>query len=213
VLTDRGDVLFIQFAREPRAGAVKTRMQPALSARQACSLHSDLLLWTCRSLCEAKLADVELWIAGGRDHAVFERCETLGITTLYSQRGADLGERMASAMADGLARYRKVILVGSDCPAIDSDYLQKAIAALDTQPLVLGPASDGGYVLIGATRIQAAIFAGVSWGSSQVFTETVQRIVEEGSGWCQLSTLSDIDRPEDLPQWRALSSAGRVSLA
>jgi len=206
-------VLFIQFAREPKVGAVKTRMQPQLSAVQASSLHKELLLWTCRSLCEAGLADVELWIAGGHDHVVFQRCETLGVTALRSQLGVDLGERMAAAMADGLARYHKVILVGSDCPAIDSDYLQKAITALDAQPLVLGPATDGGYVLIGATRIQAGIFAGVSWGNSQVFTETVQRIAQEGSAWCQLPTLSDIDRPADLPQWRALSSAGRNSTA
>ncbi len=206
MLDSKRDLLFIQFAREPRPGEVKTRMQPTLSAEQACALHCDLLLWTCQCLCQAGLADVELWIAGADDYPVFARCKDLGVTELRRQRGASLGDRMYTAMADGLARYRKVILVGSDCPAIDRGYLATAVAALDDRPLVLGPAKDGGYVLIGATDIQASLFEGISWGSARVFSETVDRIIKLGVNWFKLKPLADIDRPEDLPHWLELSN-------
>lgn len=201
------DALFIQFAKEPVPGLVKTRMQPALSAEQACALHTDLLLWACRTLCESKQADVQLWVSGERNHSAFEACVALGIDGLLGQGGGDLGDRMFRAISKSLSHYRKVILVGSDCPQIDTDYLRCALLALDHEPLVLGPAADGGYVLIGATAIQATLFEGVSWGTEAVFAETVQRIEAQGIGWSQLEPLADIDRPEDLSVWEALGDA------
>ncbi len=200
----RKEALFIQFAREPMPGKVKTRMQPQLSPGQACELHCDLLLWACGALCAAKLADVELWVAGDIHHPIFERCTEMGVGQLREQRGADLGERMYYAITDGLKRYRKVILVGSDCPAIDTQYLRSALVALERNPLVLGPATDGGYVLIGATRIDAGLFRGVAWGQAGVFAQTVRRAAVHGESWSQLETLPDIDRPQDIPLWQAI---------
>jgi rSAM/selenodomain-associated transferase 1 len=176
-------------------------MQPLLSAVQACALHCDLLQWTCHTLCGAQLADVELWVSGNEDHPEFERCSVLGVSQRCIQQGADLGERMLHAISDGLGRYRKVILVGSDCPAIDRSYLRTALQALDKEALVLGPATDGGYVLIGATRINPALFQGVSWGRDSVFEETVARANALDYQWTELNELPDIDRPEDLPMW------------
>lgn len=200
----RKEALFIQFAREPIPGKVKTRMQALLSAEQACALHCDLLRWTCNTLCGAQMADVELWVSENKRHPVFEQCSALGVSERRTQRGADLGQRMYHAICDGLARYHKVILVGSDCPAIDAEYLGTALQALDKGALVLGPATDGGYVLIGATRIQPALFQGVYWGQDSVFTQTVERAAELGETWTQLKTLSDIDRPEDLVLWEEI---------
>ena len=204
---DKQDSLFIQFAREPVPGLVKTRMQPLLSAEQACVLHSELLWWTCQTLCEARMADVELWVCGCSSHPAFSRCEALGASAIHVQQGNDLGERMYHAIEHGLTRYKKVILVGSDCPQIDTQYLELALEALDSKPLVLGPATDGGYVLIGATRIQPALFKGVSWGEERVFTETVERMRALGEDWSELEPLSDIDRPEDLALWGQLPFA------
>ena len=198
------EALFIVFAKEPVAGLVKTRMQPTLSAQQACALHTDLLLWVCRTLCETKQADVELWVSGDRKHPAFEACEALGIDALQSQSGGNLGDRMFNAISESLSRYQKVILVGSDCPQIDADYLRRALLALDHNPLVLGPATDGGYVLIGATAIQTELFQDIAWGTDTVFYDTVQRIEAQGIGWSALPPLADIDRPEDLPVWQAL---------
>lgn len=196
--------LLIQFAREPVAGAVKTRMIPHLSAQAACDLHSELVLWTTRSLLNANLGPVQLAVAGDATHPVFECCQQLGVARLSQQRGADLGERMYNALADGLAEFEKVLLVGSDCPAIDRKYLVQAVAGLEQSDIVLGPASDGGYVLIGARRVSARLFAGVAWGGAAVFDETTRRLRQLAWSWSELPVLPDIDRPEDLAVWAAL---------
>lgn len=205
----RKDALIIQFAKLPIPGQVKTRMLGSLSPVEACELHCDLMLWTCRTLTGANLADVELWVSGGSEHASIRACENLGITAVHPQQGRDLGERMFHAISDGLLRYRKLVLVGSDCPSIDEGYLADALNALDDESLVLGPAIDGGYVLIGATHIEANLFQGVSWGSGAVLAETRERIAASGRCWSELNTLPDIDRPEDLPLWEALKNRNK----
>ena len=158
---DTGSVLLIQFARAPLEGQVKTRMMPHLLASEACQLHCDLTLWTCRQLMDSGLGAVELSVAGTIQHPLFEECQAMGLTRLSQQSGSDLGQRMYNALAQGLAHYDNVILVGSDCPAIDAAYLAQAIAALQSAPVVVGPAADGGYVLIGARAISAAVFQGI----------------------------------------------------
>ena len=143
-------VLLIQFAKAPQAGRVKTRMMPVLSAQQACALHAELTLWTCRQLLASGQGDVELAVAGDEEHPLFKQCQALGDVSVSQQCGTDLGERMYHAISAGLRRYSAVILVGSDCPAIDPAYLASAVTALQSAPVVVGPAVDGGYVLIGA---------------------------------------------------------------
>jgi uncharacterized protein len=196
--------LFIQFARSPVAGKVKTRMMPHLTPAQACELHSELVLWTCRMLINSGLGAVELAVAGDAAHPLFERCRALGLSALTAQVGNDLGENMYSAIRHGLARYDAVVLVGSDCPALDKDYLLKALGALERSALVLGPAVDGGYVLIGARQVCPQLFAGIPWGTAHVYNETAVRLQQLGWQWQALAPLEDIDRPEDLPLWQAV---------
>ncbi|MEP5567652.1 MAG: TIGR04282 family arsenosugar biosynthesis glycosyltransferase [Halioglobus sp.] len=198
------DVLFIQFAREPLPGLVKTRMLPELSPEQACELHRELVYWTSQVLTGAHLGRVELSVAGNVGSPLFQQCEGLGVKAVNRQVGKDLGERMYNALAEGLERFSKVILVGSDSPQIDRDYLQGAISALDDASVVLGPAQDGGYVLIAVRDIDRRWFEGVEWGSANVYAETLARFVLTSAQWQQLEVLQDIDRPEDLPVWRAI---------
>ena len=200
----RKDLLLIQFARTPQAGRVKSRMQPHLSAVQACDLHCDLTRWTCQQLLSSGLGAVELAVTEERDHALFTECRAMGVNRILRQRGADLGQRMYNALRCGLARYTNVILVGSDCPGIDSEYLRQAVKALRSAPLVLGPANDGGYVLIGASAIIPEIFQDIPWGSAQVFDKTAAALARAGIRWEALASKADIDRPEDLPIWEAL---------
>ena len=199
--------LLIQFARAPAAGAVKTRMLPHLSPRQACDLHCELVSWTCRRLTSAGLGAVELAVAGGTGATLFRECRAAVVSAVYRQCGRDLGERMYRAILGGLARHDRVILVGSDCPWIDRTYLQSALEALDVAPLVLGPALDGGYVLIGARQVRPELFSRISWGSGAVLAQTRKRLEALGWGWRELPALQDVDRPEDLDAWRALRDA------
>lgn len=209
MVVERACCLLIQFARAPRPGFVKTRMQPMLSPHQAASLHRQLVLWTNRTLVSCGLGPVQLWVSADAGSAVFRSCLRGGTSAIRLQQGADLGERMYHALSQGLQNYRKVILVGSDCPALDKEYLSAALAALDRRELVLGAAEDGGYVLIGARRVRPELFAGVSWGQATVFAQTRRRIERAGMSWQALPALQDIDRPEDLPAWERIKRAGR----
>ena len=202
-----GGTLLIQFARAPVVGAVKTRMTPHLSPEQACALHSELVLWTCRTLVDSGYGSVELAVTGATDHPLFQRCRGYGVTAVTRQWGEGLGERMFNALAAGLARHDRVVLVGSDCPSIDRSYLAAALAALERQTLVLGPAEDGGYVLVGARAIRPEMFEGIPWGTDRVYAETARRLRQLNRTWAALPPLADIDRPEDLAIWRALQSA------
>ncbi|MEQ9463879.1 MAG: TIGR04282 family arsenosugar biosynthesis glycosyltransferase [Haliea sp.] len=203
-------VLLQQFAKAPEPGRVKTRMLPRLSAAEACALHSELVLWTCETLLDSRLGNVELWVAGDPSAGLFGECASRGPLSLCRQVGDDLGSRMRHALNDGLNRADRVLLVGSDCPALTGRYLQQALAALDTAEMVLGPALDGGYVLIGARRPVDAVFDGVSWGSSSVLGETMARAGAAGISVAQLLALQDVDRPDDLPHWQGLRQRGRV---
>ena len=182
-------------------------MSPSLTPQQALDLHCELVLWTSGTLARAGLGPVEVAVAGSAAHALFEDCLGLGVSSLGGQQGGDLGERMYNALAAGLQRFERVVLVGSDCPGIDADYLQQALTGLDQADLVLGPATDGGYVLIGAKRVSPEMFEGISWGSSAVLAETVLRLERMNWEWATLSPLADIDRPEDLPLWEAVRGA------
>lgn len=208
-MADAGaNVRLIQFARAPQAGQVKTRMIPYLSGQQACELHRQLVRWTCQRLLEAQLGEVELSVAGDTSDALFAECLSMGVASVSQQRGADLGERMYRAIRGGLQTSERVVLVGSDCPGIDREYLDAALKALDRVPLVIGPAEDGGYVLIGATVIYRELFEGITWGSHEVLAQTLSAVQRQGLGWVELPALVDIDRPADLPTWRALQGKG-----
>jgi glycosyltransferase A (GT-A) superfamily protein (DUF2064 family) len=91
-----------------------------------------------------------------------------------------------------------VLLIGTDCPALDPERLACAAAALDDHDLVINPASDGGYVLMGLARYVAEVFADMPWSTSTVAAETLRRAHRLGLRVCQLETLDDIDEPPDL---------------
>ncbi|NQX90035.1 MAG: glycosyltransferase [Halioglobus sp.] len=196
--------MLLQFARAPVKGRVKTRMLPYLSAAGACDLHCDLVRWTCERLLGSALGDVEVHVAGNLEHALFAECRALGAADIVPQRGDDLGERMHRALRDALLRYRTVILVGSDCPGIDAAYLQRAAFALQEAPLVVGPATDGGYVMLGARTLVSSLFRAMPWGTDRVYAQTRSALSRAGLRWAELPALADIDRPEDLPVWEAL---------
>jgi len=185
-------------------------MQPFLTPQQACDLHEALLEWTCGQIVSAGLGPLEIWTTAVANPPVFERCIELGASGLRTQQGGDLGSRMQHALTDGLQRARKVILVGSDCPTIDAAYLQQAVMALDECHCVLGPAQDGGYVLIGVRDPVPDCFGDVAWGTERVYQQTAACLDSAGVPWQALAVLRDIDRPGDLPEWYAVQSGAAV---
>ena len=187
------------FAKAPLAGYAKTRLVPALGETAAARLQQALITRTLEIAVAANLCPVELWCAPDIKHEFFSHCQATYNITLHQQQGHNLGQRMTHALADALMRSRHVILIGTDNADLDGAYLRKGIEALSgSADVVIGPARDGGYVLIGLNKILPALFSNISWSSSQVLTETRQQLAQLAASWHELETCRDIDRPEDL---------------
>jgi rSAM/selenodomain-associated transferase 1 len=191
------DSRILVFAKAPVIGQVKTRMQAALSERQCLELYQQMLNHCLQQLSQSRLAPVELWVTG--DHPYWKKLSQHYEFSLRFQQGDDLGQRMAHALNESLSYSESVVVIGTDCPFMDSDYLEQAFINLaENSPVVLGPALDGGYVLIGLRQFSARLFEGIPWGTDQVLARTLQQISVLDWPCCVLDSLADIDRPEDL---------------
>ncbi|HEY5292121.1 MAG TPA: TIGR04282 family arsenosugar biosynthesis glycosyltransferase [Burkholderiales bacterium] len=188
------------FAKAPTPGRVKTRLVPALGERAAAALHRQLAERTLCTALAAGLGKVELWCAPGTNDEFFAACAKQHGVSLRAQGEDDLGMRMARALEFSLAEGTPALLIGSDCPALTPAYLREAAAALVSEnDAVIGPAEDGGYVLIGLARSPAApLFEDIAWGSATVMQDTRTRLASRNWRWRELATLWDVDRPEDL---------------
>jgi uncharacterized protein len=194
------------FAKSPAPGQVKTRLVPALGERAAADLHRRLVRRTLDTALAAAVGPVELWCTPHARDAFFLACAQQFGLRLQLQGAGNLGTRMARALEIALADGTPALLIGSDCPALTAEYLRAAAAALvKSNDAVIGPAEDGGYVMIGLARSPAAqLFEGLPWGAATVMQETRRRLANLGWRWIELATLWDVDRPEDLPRLHRL---------
>ena len=194
---ERPPVAVAILARAPVAGACKTRLIPRLGAEGAARLQHWLLLRTVRLALAASLGPVTLWWEGEPDHPALAECRALGLPESRRQPDGDLGDRMHAAIAASAAPGGTLV-IGTDCPALGTAHLCAAAAALAVQDAVLIPAEDGGYVLVGARRAAAELFAGVRWGRATVMAQTRDRLRALGWRWAEPATLWDVDLPGDL---------------
>jgi len=192
------------FSRSPDAAQIKTRLASVLSAGQRAHLHQLMTTYACEQAVTAGVGRVRLYSDGNPLHDFFKGLNaTLGVS-LHSQQGNDLGERMANAIEDTFAdagtasQVDGVLVIGSDCPFMDAAYLQKAASALAHHEVVLAPAMDGGYTLIGLRESQPCIFSDIPWGTERVLRATLQRLCSSSLSAAILAPLPDIDRPQDL---------------
>lgn len=190
-------------ARAPVAGRVKTRLIPALGAQGACDLQ-QLLLERALQLPASGFSERFLWL-DDLPGAELQALADAQAWTLVEQPVGDLGERMRRIATLGLADSDAVILIGNDCPALDGIYLQAACRALQEHPVVIGPAEDGGYVLLGLRSMAPTLFSDMPWGTERVFDLTLQRLQQLGWPPALLPALWDVDRPEDLSRLAALN--------
>ncbi len=193
------DYHFVQFAKAPLPGRVKTRLSGVLSEAQCVSLHKALTRHTAATLLASRLCPTELWAGSEPEHPFFKQLsENFGLP-LYRQSEGDLGQRLFAATTAVLSRAKGVILVGSDCPQFDTAYLRRAVTALASgAEAVIGPARDGGYVLLGLSRPSPAPFTDIDWGTEKVLRQTCERLDTLAWQYAKLPALADIDRPEDL---------------
>jgi hypothetical protein len=188
------------FAKPPRPGLVKTRLIPDIGAARAARIYRYCLEYTLELVRHSGL-DYELYLSEESDDHLFQHEQ-------YSiQKGADLGARMLNALGEMISGHPDgAIIIGTDCLDIHIGHLQTAAQALSNNELVLLPAIDGGYALIGCSRLDSALFDGVTWSSERVLEQTVINAEKLNYRISLLETVRDIDTLQDLELYPELLS-------
>lgn len=195
--------LIIQFAKEPVQGKVKTRLLSGFEPEETVDLHCELVLATAETLLNSDCDALQLHVGGDALHPFFARLSDQGFM-LKPQGEGDLGCKMLQSLNGALHDFDQVLLVGSDCPALSPEVFVQAFQAFEAgNDLVLNPAEDGGYVLIGCQKnMPEELFSGVRWGTESVLQQTLANAEPLGISVALLSELWDVDYPEDVDRWR-----------
>lgn len=194
----------VVFAKAPIPGQVKTRLCPPLTPDEAATLHGSFVLDTLErtktAVARLKLPfDRYLACAPSSALVFFKIMEERQGVRLLDQVGDDLGVRMHHVCETLFERgYRRVLIVGTDVPTLPLDHYKQALALLESHDLVLGPALDGGYYLIGLKRPVPDLFTGIPWSTDQVFRLTEKKAAELGLKTALIPTWRDVDTIDDV---------------
>jgi rSAM/selenodomain-associated transferase 1 len=183
-------------AKAPIPGAVKTRLIPTIGAHAAAVLQERLTERAIATALAADVGPVTLWCSPDATHSTFLKLVMQQRIILKRQPEGDLGARMLAATAAGNG---PVLVIGTDCPALTELHMRGAAnALLEGNEVIIIPAEDGGYVLIGTRTPQPAIFSGIAWGTNTVLAETRARIIEQRLALMEQPPLWDVDTEADL---------------
>jgi len=201
------ECVIIVFTKTPVAGTVKTRLISVLGEEGAAELYITLLTNTLNLVKASQIGDIQLWCYPVVEYPLFDSYVKDFNVDLHIQEGNDLGDRMYLALSNALGNYKSVLLVGCDCPELSIQDLKNAAGQLKNScEIVLGPAEDGGYYLVGGTEFKKEYFTKISWGEVSVLEETRERLNKSGVNWYELETHWDLDRPEDLRRFENLKT-------
>lgn len=192
------------FTKAPILGEVKTRLQPEYSKKQSLKLHEYLALNTLQKVEKLINCEIDLCCTPSRNYIFFLKCENQYPINLVDQLGDNLGERMAFALSSALQTHEKVLIIGTDCPELNESYINQALEKLDEYDAVIGPADDGGYVLLGLKCFSPELFSDINWGTDSVLHQTRNVLKKMNWLWFELEVQYDIDRPEDLKRHQYL---------
>lgn len=195
------------FVKAPVPGQVKGRLASDLGAERACAAYEALAEHVLLALAATSLPK-DLWVAGDIAHpriGAWARRYGFGI---LPQAEGDLGAKMLAAVAACCRAGHSALVVGSDLPALDAAYVERGAAALRRQEVVLGPAEDGGYGLIGLRAPISELFRDIPWGTAEVAAETRVRIARLNLKWAELPPLWDVD---DIQGWRRFQALSQSS--
>ncbi|MBX9610983.1 MAG: TIGR04282 family arsenosugar biosynthesis glycosyltransferase [Burkholderiales bacterium] len=193
-------------AKAPVAGLAKTRLIPLLGAAGAARAQRRFARRTLVTALAAAPGAVTLWCAPDPAHRFFRAVQRSTGAACWPQPDGDLGLRMGRVFDHHFAQqpHTPLLLVGTDCPVLTPAHLQQAAQALATHDVVLIPAEDGGYVLIGMRRSVPPAFEGVAWSTPQVLAQTRAQLRLAGASWLELAPLWDVDEPPDWQRLQAL---------
>ena len=193
----------ILFTRYPEPGVVKTRLIPVLGEAGAAELQRRMTEAAAKEaeiVCATRPARLEICYDGGDQERVEQWLASVAPNGGCRPQGSgDLGQRMQRAFAQAFADGSELVLLrGSDCPALSAVIMDQAFEALRDHDLVIGPALDGGYYLLGLAASQPLLFEDMEWGDEAVLARTLERAEAAGLRCFLLESLADVDRPEDL---------------
>ena len=187
--------LLIVFAKNPEKRKVKTRLAKTVGNNKALQVYKRLLRIT-KSITDQLNISKQIWYSRFIDD---DDIWSDGSYEKHLQKGTNLGLRMQNtfnkAFTDG---YQKVVVIGSDCCSLTPEMIKDSFQALEKNQAVIGPASDGGYYLLGMSGLYPSVFENKAWSTSSVFEETVSEFEEMNLSYKQLPVLNDIDTAEDL---------------
>jgi rSAM/selenodomain-associated transferase 1 len=191
------DVALIVFFRLPVHGKVKSRLARSVGDGKALVIY----LWlTQQTIHAVRSFSIPLYFF--YDGGLPDDTARLPGVRYYKQGSGDLGKRMLDAFSIVLNKFKKVIIIGSDCPDLNESIVHEAIHWLDEVDVVIGPATDGGYYLLGCKRLMPSLMEGIAWSTSNVLTETIERCQQAGATYSLLPSLPDIDTEEDWLLWK-----------
>lgn len=196
------------FFKAPIEGKVKTRLIPSVGLAKSVIIHTRL----CEKVieCVALYAEqenkgqntqeieVQFWVDLDSQHTFIQEKAAQYGALVFQQEGADLGQRMQHAMTQALIGADQVVIVGGDCFSLTEHYLAQAFDVLGNNELVLGPADDGGYILIGSKGLERTFFEGVRWGEDSVLASTIKCANKYRKSYELLEERWDIDTWEDI---------------
>jgi rSAM/selenodomain-associated transferase 1 len=192
--------LLMVFVKYPTPGSVKQRLAQHLGTDRAAEIYKKIAEAIVQKVTPASSADyiMEICFSPQEDEKLVRRW-LVENEYFYPQQGSDLGERMSNAFLQAFAAGNtKALLIGSDCPDISRTIVNRGFMLLDTQDVVLGPAHDGGYYLIGLCWPEKELFSNIDWGTGRVLQQTLDKISAANLTVALLPELRDIDRIEDL---------------
>jgi len=198
------DSRLLLLTKAPDPGKVKTRLAAYLGADAAAGLYKKLLHDCLKMSVSADLCPVEIWCSPSTEHAFFQHCRKIYGTSLQQQDQGDLGQRMSHAIRSALRSADHAVLIGADCPALTADDLHMALNTLSQgTDVVLGPAVDGGYYLIGMSGHHPCLFENIPWSTHNVLPVTERRLRKRGLNWHSLPLHRDVDTVEDYAEYMA----------
>lgn len=208
------DIGLFLFTRFPHPGLTKTRLIPALGKAGAAQLQEQMtvhLFDRCQKICKTESIQLQIHFAGGslqQMQAWLGNRTTFIPPTFIPQCEGNLGDRIISALNQGFSSgLKRIIIIGSDCPQIEQKHIKQTVEQLNNHDLVLGPATDGGYYLVGLKQLWLPLFQDVPWSTEQLLDKTLAIAKQLNLSTSLLKTLSDIDRPEDLFIWEQVSKS------
>jgi rSAM/selenodomain-associated transferase 1 len=198
--------LLIVFVKYPAPGTVKLRLAQHIGAETAAAVYRQIAETVIKNTVPYSAAGYTVEICFSPQDAETLLREWLSDNRLfYPQKGTGLGARMLNAFVCAFeSGFKRVILIGSDCPDISRQIILQGFAHLQQKDIVIGPAYDGGYYLIGLRQQREEIFQDIEWGTEKVFQQTCDKIKAAGLSFSLLPTLRDVDRVEDLKYYSFL---------